>query len=78
MKKLIELSKANHTRMNKILCEEYNCNPKKAYKFGLIHESDNDGLSYRFYLAYRLEKGKMDNDFYGELMYKLGLEASKG
>lgn len=75
MKKLIELGKANHIRMNKILCEESNVNPKKAYKFCLIHESDNDGISFRFYLAH---KGKLDAEFYGELMYKLGMEAQKG
>lgn len=70
MTKLIELGSTQAKVMNLILCEEYNLYPKKTKKFTMIKVNEDD-VHTNYYLCF---DGKIDTEFYGELMYKLGFK----
>jgi hypothetical protein len=70
MKKLIELGHTESIVMGKILKEEWVFYPKKAVKFTIEKVSEDDSYP-KYYLSV---KGKLDIDFFGCLMYKLGMQ----
>lgn len=68
--KLIELSYSNYKIMNDIIREEYSYSEKRASKFKLIKEESEFEIKY--WLGH---EGKLDANYYGKLMYMLGLKA---
>jgi len=70
MKKLIELGHTQAMLIGKILNEEWLFKPKIAVKFTIEKISPDDKYS-KYYLCC---KGKLDTEFFGCLMYRLGRE----
>lgn len=70
MKKLVELGHTQATIMTKIINEEWLYKPKIAVKFSIEKISPLDNYSK----CYLCCEGKLDTEFFGCLMYRLGME----
>ena len=70
MKRLIELGNTQAIIMNKILKDEWIYKPKIAIKFTM--EKINENSMYSNY--YLCVNGKLDTEFFGDIMYRLGME----
>ena len=72
MKKLIELGGTQAKQMKNILYEEHMRGHKIASKFSVWEEpTDDDWIYPRYYLTFK--GNKVDYDFYGAIMYRLGM-----
>lgn len=70
MKKLIELGHTQAGIVDKLLKEEWLYKPKLASKFTIERIVINDNVT-KHYLSV---KGKLDTEFFGCLLYRLGME----
>jgi hypothetical protein len=70
MKKLIELGHTQSVLIDKFLKEEWLYKPKIAPKYTILKVDIQEGYA-KYYLCV---DGKLDTNFFGCLMYRLGLE----
>lgn len=70
MKKLVKLGDTQAKKINQILYEEYMSGKKIASKFSIIKENDDNDYPQRFLV---FNGSKLDYDFYGSIMYRLGM-----
>lgn len=66
---LLPLSEHNANLMRDIIKDEYLYNPKEAIKYAISDNADAEKPIY-----YLKHYGKVNNAFYGKLMYILGMK----
>lgn len=69
MKKVIELGTKQSALMSEILREQYQFYPKKVSKFRINLEIHDDREQHVMYC-----EGRLDTQYFGQLMYMLGMK----